>query len=111
MKKVSLILVILFAISIAGFSQSKITDALQKKTEGSVRTLFFYHNTLSMFNQSDNKEFDELIKDIEKMKFLAIQKTTIFGDKDYQKLLADYKKDSFDEGMTSRMDGRNFDVL
>jgi hypothetical protein len=112
MKTTSLILSAVFVISITcGFAQSKTTDALQKKTEGSVQSLFFYHNTLSMFNQSDNKEFDELIKDIEKMKFLMIKKTTIFGDGDYKTLVSDYKKDAFEEAMTSRIDGKNFDVF
>lgn len=91
------------------FAQSKTTEALQKKNEGSVKALFFYHNTLSMFNQSDNKEFDELIKDIDKMKFLMIDKAKGKAI-DFKKLITDYKGESFEEAMTSRFEGKNFDV-
>ena len=42
-------------------------------------SLYFYQNTLRMLNQTENKEFDELIKDIEKMKFLMIEKDAQFN--------------------------------
>ncbi len=63
-----------------------------------------------MLNQSDDKAFDELIKDIEKMKFLMVEKTTAFSSTDYMKLIAGYKGESFEEIMTSRYQGKNFDV-
>lgn len=91
-------------------AQSSTTDALHKKHSGSL-SLFFYNNTLRMLNQGDDKEFDELIRDIEKMKFLMIKKTeTDFGATDYKKLISDYKSESFEEIMTSRHGGKNFDV-
>jgi hypothetical protein len=52
---------------------------------------------------------DELIKDIEKMKFLTISKDQLNGS-DYKKLVSDYKAESFEEMMTSRHEGKNFDV-
>lgn len=64
-----------------------------------------------MLNQTDDKEFDELIKDIEKMRFLLIKKgESNFQGSDYKKLLSDYKAERFEEIMTSRHDGKNFDV-
>jgi hypothetical protein len=33
-----------------------------------------------------------------------------FGKGDYQKLITDYKSESFEEMMTSRHEGKNFDV-
>lgn len=64
-----------------------------------------------MLNQSDDKDFDALIKDIEKMKFLWIDKPTAFGSADYKKITTNYRKESFEEIMTSRHQGKNFDVF
>ena len=82
--------------SLAGFGQSKTTEALQKKYDDAM-VFFFYNNTLRMLNQNDDKSFDELIKDIEKMKFLMIDKSKNFGPTDYKKLVSDYKAESFEE--------------
>jgi len=101
-------LVLLFSSTLA-FGQTKTTTALDEKYEG--LSLYFYKNTLRMLNQTDDKEFDELIKDIEKMKFLMIDKNeSKFSKEDYNKLLAGYKSESYEEMMTSRFEGRNFDV-
>ena len=62
-----------------------------------------------MVNLAEDEEFDELIRDIEKMKFLMIKKQG-FAKSDYQKLITDYKAESFEEMMTSRHEGKNFDV-
>jgi hypothetical protein len=108
MKKVLMAAVILF-LSTGLIAQSKTTEALHKKY-GESLSLFFYNNTLRMLNQTDDKAFDELVKDIEKMKFLMIDKATSFGKADYKKLTADYKGESFEEIMSSRYQGKNFDV-
>jgi hypothetical protein len=92
------------------FSQSKTTEALNKKYSDA-RVFFFYNNTLRMLNQTDDKDFDELIKDIEKMKLLLIDKSGDFDNADYKKITADYKSESFEEIMTSRHQGKNFDVF
>ncbi len=62
----------LFA-AVTAFGQAETTQALQKKYEDGF-VLFFYKNTLRMLNQADNKEFDELVRNIEKLKFLMIEK-------------------------------------
>lgn len=95
---------------IAAAAQSKATENLQKKFSDSF-SLFFYHNTLRMINQSESKEFDELIKDIEKMKFLMIDKKEAFNASDYQQLKKAYRAETFEEVMTTRYQGRNLDVL
>jgi len=103
---------LLFVLLIFGQSlmaQTKTTEELDKKYEG--LSLYFYKNTLRMLNQTDNKDFDELIKDIEKMKFLMIDKTkSNFVDADYKKLKSSYGSEQYEEMMTSRFQGRNFDV-
>ena len=64
-----------------------------------------------MLNQAEDKEFDELIRDIQKMRFLMIKKNeSKFGSADFKKLVSDYKAESFQEIMTSRHDGKTFDV-
>jgi hypothetical protein len=109
MKKTITIL-LTFWLPLALFAQSETTQALQKRFDDSF-TLFFYKNTLHMLNQTDNKEFDELVKNIEKMRFLMIDKTKkSFGSTDYKKLLKDYEGESYEEIMTTRYEGKNFDI-
>ena len=107
MKRNYLLIACLF-VSGALCAQSKTTEKLQQKYDGSL-TLFFYNNTLRMINQSENKEFDEMIKDIEKMKLLVVKKES--RTINYKEIINDYHKESFTEIMTSRHDGKNFDVF
>lgn len=94
----------------ATWAQSKATQALHDKNEDAL-SLFFYKNTLRMINQTDSKEFDEIIKDIEKMKFLLINKSSShFGTQQFKKLASDYKAEGYEEIMTSRIEGRNFNI-
>ncbi len=91
-------------------AQTKTTEELHK-SNGDALALFFYNNTLRMLNQADDKDFDALIKDIERMKFLMIEKKQSFGLKQYNQLVSGYKSESFEEIMTSRYQGKNFDVF
>jgi hypothetical protein len=70
---------------------------------------FFYQNTLRMLNQKADPEFDALIKDIEKMKFLMVDKKNATFD--YKTLVKDYRSESFEEVMTSRHQGKSFDIF
>jgi hypothetical protein len=103
-----ILILLLGFITIVAQGQSKTTENLQKKYSESL-AFFFYNNTLRMVNLAEDEEFDELIRDIEKMKFLMIKKQG-FAKSDYQKLITDYKAESFEEMMTSRHEGKNFDV-
>ncbi len=109
MKHLYILIFFLFSTLVL-FGQSKTTENLQKKYTDSF-SLFFYQNTLRMINQSDNKEFDELIKDIEKMKFLMVDKKDQFKAADYSKLKGEYISETFEEVMTTRYEGRNLDIL
>lgn len=95
-----------FNLNVA-LAQSEATEKLQKRYPDS-RAFFFYNNTLRMINQQEDSEFDELIKDIEKMKLLLIKKDN--KGFDYRKLVSEYKSDSFEEIMTSRHEGKSFDI-
>src|ERR1043166_2874034 len=103
------LLAFIFCASVSAFAQSTTTNDLDKKYEG--LSLYFYKNTLKMFNQQDNKEFDEMVKDIEKMKFLLIDKNkSAFAQADYKNLLKSYQGEKYEEMMTSRYKGKNLDV-
>lgn len=95
-------------LALPGFSQSKTTQDLETRF-ADVRKFFFYNNTLRMINQQENKDFDELIKDIEKMKLLLIRKND--PKFNYKELVSEYKRDSFEPAMTTRMEGKSFDVF
>ena len=106
---------ILFFVFVSSFfpaqAQSKTTNALQARFEQSL-SLYFYKNTLRMLNQQDSKEFDELIKNVEKLKFLMVEKKSKnFGPQDYEKLTSDYKKESYEPIVTSRFEGKNLDIF
>lgn len=105
------LLVSFIAISGIASAQSKTTEALAKKHSDAL-SLFFYNNTLRMLNQSNDPNFDELIKDIEKMKFLMIKKDEKnFNTSGYKSLVGEYKAEAFEEIMTSRFEGKNFDIF
>lgn len=105
----NLLLAFALLVNVGVFAQSKTTETLHKKYSESL-SLFFYNNTLRMLNQSNDKAFDELIKDIEKMKFLMVDKANKFATADYKKLTAGYRGEAFEEIMSSRYQGKNFDV-
>jgi hypothetical protein len=109
MKIKTLFFLLIASLLVSGaYAQSNTTEALQKKF-GDARAFFFYNNTLRMLNQKEDKAFDELIKGIEKMKFLMIHKDN--KSFDYKKLVGEYKSEAFEEMMTSRHEGKSFDVF
>jgi len=100
---------ILFGFISTAVAQTRTTQTLDDKYDG--LSLYFYRNTLRMLNQNEDKDFDELIKDIEKMRFMMIEKNNSkFTGEDYQKLLKGYQGEDYEEIMTGRYEGRNFDI-
>jgi hypothetical protein len=109
MRRIPLIFLLTLAMADAVNAQTKTTEDLDAEVDG--LSLYFYKNTLRMLNQEDNKEFDEMIKDIEKMRFLLIDRLEeSFGSDEYKDLKARYLSESYEEVMSSRLDGRNFEV-
>jgi hypothetical protein len=103
------ILLFFFILPVGLQAQTKTTQALDDRYDG--LSLYFYRNTLRMLNQTEDKSFDELIKDIEKMRFLMIDKTqSKFGNEEYRKLLSGYQSEAYEEIMTGRYEGRTFGV-
>lgn len=106
--KIIALLVLVTLVNIAT-AQTKTTQTLDEKYDG--LSLFFYRNTLRMLNQKDDPAFDELIKDIEKMRFMMINKQESgFTDGDFKKLLDGYKSEAYEEMMSGRAEGRTFTV-
>lgn len=109
MKTVGIFMILIFC-GISGSAQSKTTQALHEANKDAL-AFFFYKNTLKMLNQQESKEFDDLIKDIEKMKFLIVNKDEAnFTSGKFKSLVSGYKGEGYEEIMTSRMDGKNFDI-
>lgn len=104
----ALLVMLMSATVIAASAQSRTTEKLEDQFEDS-RAFFFYNNTLRMINQADDPEFDEIIRDIEKMKLLIIRKNA--EGFDLKNIARDYKSEDFEEIMTSRHKGRNFDIF
>ena len=109
MKK--LILLLVFALPATLFAQSETTDRFHKKNDDAT-ALFFYRNSLRMLNMNDNPQVEELIRDIEKMKFLRVSKSESGFDKaQYRSLVDEYHEEQFEDLMTMRSDGTNFNVF
>lgn len=109
MKKFVFVVTFLFSSSLL-MAQSATTQALASQFTDAF-SLYFYKNTLRMLNQNDSPEFDDMIKNIEKMRFLMIDKDAVkFGKNEYKKLVGNYQTESFENMMTGRANGRNFDV-
>ncbi len=110
MKSLQILLIALLLPFIAN-AQSNTTDRFHEDHEDAT-SLFFYRNTLRMFNVKDNPKIDELIRDIEKMKFLTISKSGAeFTTDEYRSLVNNYHDESFEDLMTMRSEGNNFNVL
>ncbi|MEJ2004441.1 MAG: DUF4252 domain-containing protein [Cyclobacteriaceae bacterium] len=105
------ILLIVFLFPVLALAQSETTDRFHDEHEGA-KSLFFYRNTIRMFNMNDNPKIDELIRDIEKMKFLMISKSESgFSNDEYRTLVKEYHEERFEDLMSMRAEGSNFNVL
>lgn len=107
MKTLSCILFLCVSLTVA--AQTETTNELSEKY--SSRTFFLYHNTLRMINQQGDKAFDELIKDIEKLKIVWVsKKEKNFGAEHYKKLQASYKAEKFEEVLSTRFEGKSLNA-
>jgi hypothetical protein len=107
-----LLVLLLVAGVTQALAQTKTTEKLDADYDG--MSLYFYKNTLRMLNQKEDPAFDEMIKDIEKIRFVMVDRNEgkKFTNSDYANLKSDYlKKESYEEIMTGRVEGRNINVL
>lgn len=97
MKKILLLLIIFPSLS---FGQSKVMRNLADEYPDA-RSLMFYRSSLKMLNLEDDPEFDRMIRDIEKIKVLIVEKSDDESDKSVRsELKADLKDYDFEELMT-----------
>ena len=108
MKKI--ILLLLTMLPILSFGQSDTMRKWHDKYEDAF-TLFFYQSTLNMLNMENNEEFQDIIKDIDKMKLITINKSeNTFTSEDYKELVSDYKGEEFEELMSMRQKEANINA-
>ena len=105
----NILTVFLLLIAAVCSAQTETTNELDHTY--SSRTFFLYNNTLRMINQQGDKDFDELVKDIEKMKVVWVnKKEKKFGAEEYKNLVAGYKSEKFEEIMNTRHEGKSFNA-
>lgn len=105
----NILTVALLLIASFCFGQTETTNQITEKY--SSWTIFLYHNTMRMINQKNDKDLDELIKDIEKVKIVGInKKERSFGDSQFKILSSGYKSEKFEEIMATRYEGKSFNV-
>lgn len=108
------IIIILLSFSpFVTLAQSETTQRFHKENEDAF-VLFAYHNTLKMFAQIDDEqleELDDLIKDIDKMKFVRVDASKEEANSKIKELASDYKSESFEDLMNMRHDGMNVNVF
>lgn len=110
MKQLTCFTLFLVTLTTLAGAQSPVTEKLQSDYPDALN-LFFYHNTLRMLNQQEDEAFDEVIRDIEKMRLLMIKKEEHnFNANTYSTLVKAYRSEHFQPVMTVRHDGRNFDI-
>ncbi|MEO0552125.1 MAG: DUF4252 domain-containing protein [Bacteroidota bacterium] len=96
------------------FGQSRTTQKFHEEHEDA-QVLFFYKSTLKMLYEvveiEETAELKDLLKDIETMKFVRVDKNKTEIDKSYFKeLVDDYHDDDFEDLMTMRQEGMNINV-
>ncbi|MDH5366962.1 MAG: DUF4252 domain-containing protein [Cyclobacteriaceae bacterium] len=95
---------LLLSLPYLGNAQSETIQKWHKKYDNAF-VMFFYHSTLNMLNMQNNEEFQDIIKDIDKMKLITIdKKEDSFTTENYKELVSDYKSDKFEELMSMRQE-------
>ncbi len=95
-----LLILLISAAPLLTFGQSETIQKWHKKYDDAF-VMFFYKSTLKMLNMNDSKEFDELVKGIDKMKLLRIDKEKFsFSNEQYKELISDYRNENFEELMS-----------
>ena len=104
------LVLILLTCGTTVLAQTDATQELHEEYDGAF-TLFFYKSTLRMLNMKSTQEYYEMVKDIEKAKFINISRDE---DRDYQSDLKEYQANLNAEGyeaiMTMRYDGNDMNI-
>ena len=87
-------------VSALAFCQTRQTEEFHDSHPDAF-TLFFYKSTIRMLDPTNSDEYFNMIKDIERAKFLRLRKSDV-TDEELQQFVASIKKESFEEGVTMR---------
>lgn len=92
------------------FAQSKMMRNLSEQYEEAF-SMVFYHSTLNMMNVDEDPEFSALIKDLEKIKLIRLDKDKFdFSDAMMVELKDEIIDEEYEELMTVRHDGSDVKV-
>ena len=109
--KATLTLLILLTASVC-FAQSDATQEFSEKFDESSFELFFYKSTLRMLNMSSTQEYYEMVKDIEKAKFINVSKAdSINYSNDYSDFINELRNEGYQELMKLRHQGNDMNIL
>lgn len=109
----SIILCLLLLPAFA-YGQSKTTQQFHEDHEDA-QVLFFYQSTLKMLYEvveiEETAELKDLVKDIDKMKFVRVDKSkTEITKEEFNALVDQYHDDDFEDLMTMRQEGMKINV-
>ena len=105
MKNILIALIICPALA---FGQSKVMRNLAEEFP-EARVIMLYHSTLNMLNIEEDEEYARMIRDIEKIKLLIVDKTTQkYSTTVIDDLKSDLSKYDFEELMTLR--SKDYDI-
>ncbi len=108
--KRTLILLFLFAIHIFIFSQSRSIEKFRKVYKED-QNVFFYSSTLKMLNTENSPEFEDILKDIEKIAVLIYEKENkIIGSEQITQLMTNLKKEKYEELMVINENGNKVNL-
>ena len=103
-------LIALMILSHLAIGQSKSTQKLHEKYDGSF-TMFFYKSTIKMLESDKTKEFMEIVKGIEKAKLIKVDKyERDFDEKDIIEYKDGIKDEDFEEVMSIRQKNGKFNI-
>ena len=92
--------------------QSDATQDFSDKFDDSSFELFFYKSTLRMLNMSSTREYYEMVRDIEKAKFINVTKyDSIDYTADYKEYISDLNEEGYEALMTLRHEGNDMNIL
>jgi len=102
------ILIALIICPTLAFGQSKVMRNLAEEFP-EARVIMLYHSTLNMLNIEEDEEYARMIRDIEKIKLLIVDKTTQkYSTTVIDDLKSDLSKYDFEELMTLR--SKDYDI-
>lgn len=93
-------MIIAFFVANSAFGQTRQTNDFHDAHPDAF-SLFFYKSTIRMLDPTNSDEYFEMIKDIEKAKFLRLDDSDV-DEEEIAKFISDIKAASFEEGMTMR---------